>query len=75
MIQNRLNDKEKDIQGLKKQTSSLLNCAWEKGYVAGFNDGYETGRQANEQLTGEGCQTESLISRYQNDFMNKGEIR
>lgn len=52
MIQNRLNDKEKEIQGLKKQTSSLLNRAWEKGYVAGFDDGYETGRQAEERPTG-----------------------
>lgn len=53
MIQNRLKDKEKDIQGLKKQTSSLLNCAWEKGYVAGFDDGYKTGRQSEERPTGE----------------------
>lgn len=48
MIQNRLHDKEKEIQGLKKQTSSLLNRAWEKGYIAGFDDGYETGKQAEE---------------------------
>ena len=46
MIQNRLHDKEKEIQGLKKQSSSLLNRAWEKGYVAGFDDGYETGKQS-----------------------------
>lgn len=52
MIQNRLNDKEKDIQGLKKQTSSLFNCAWEKGYAAGFDDGYKTGRQAEERPKG-----------------------
>lgn len=52
MIQNRLNDKEKDVQGLKKQTSSLLNCAWEKGYIAGFDDGYKTGRQAEERPKG-----------------------
>lgn len=44
MIQKRLHDKEKEIQGLKKQTSSLLNRAWGKGYVAGFDDGYKTGR-------------------------------
>ena len=49
MIQKRLHDKEKEIQGLKKQTSSLLNRAWEKGYVAGFDDGYETGKQAEKQ--------------------------
>lgn len=53
MIQNRLNDKDKDVRGLKKQTSSLLNCAWEKGYVAGFEDGYKSGRQAEERPTGE----------------------
>ncbi len=52
MIQNRLHDKEKEIQGLKKQSSSLLNSAWEKGYVAGFDDGYKTGRQ-EERPTGE----------------------
>lgn len=51
MIQNRLNDKEKDIQGLKKQAASLLNCAWEKGYAAGFDDGYKTGREADELPT------------------------
>lgn len=53
MIQNnRLNDKEKDVRGLKKQTSSLLNCAWQKGYVAGFDDGYKTGKQAEERPKG-----------------------
>ena len=52
MIRNRWNDKKADIQGLKKQTSSLLNCAWEKGYVAGFDDGYKTGRQAEERPKG-----------------------
>ena len=52
MIQKRLHDKEKEIQGLKKQTSSLLSRAWEKGYVAGFDDGYETGKQAEERPTG-----------------------
>lgn len=49
MIQKRFHDKEKEIQGLKKQTSSLLTRAWEKGYVAGFDDGYETGRDAYGQ--------------------------
>ena len=46
MIQNRLHDKDNDIQGLKKQSSTLLNCAWEKGYCAGVEDGYATGREA-----------------------------
>lgn len=46
MIQDRLHDKDNDIQGLKKQSSALLNCAWEKGYCAGHDDGYATGREA-----------------------------
>lgn len=53
MIRNSWNDKKADIQGLKKQTSSLLNCAWEKGYVAGFDDGYKSGRQAEKRPKGE----------------------
>ena len=53
MIQKRLHDKDNDIQGLKKQSSALLNCAWEKGYVAGFNDGYATKREADKRPQGE----------------------
>lgn len=56
MIQDRLHDKNNDIQGLKKQSSALLNCAWEKGYCAGHEDGYATGREAfksSDELTEE----------------------
>lgn len=53
MIQDRLKNKHNDIQGLKKQSSELLNCAWEKGYVAGFNDGYATRREADKRPQGE----------------------
>ena len=48
MIQDRLHDKDKDIKGVQKQASELLACAWEKGYVAGFNDGYATRREADK---------------------------
>lgn len=49
MIQNGLNDKEEDIQGLKKGLSSLLNCAWEKGYASGFDDGLG-GKMMDERI-------------------------
>lgn len=46
MIQDRLNDKEHDIKGVQKQSSELLSIAWQKGYQSGFNDGYDTRREA-----------------------------
>ena len=46
MIQDRLNDKEHDIRGVQKQSSELLSIAWQKGYQAGFDDGYATRREA-----------------------------
>ena len=46
MIQDGRKDKEHDIKGLKRQGGELLDRAWEKGYVAGFNDGYATARKA-----------------------------
>lgn len=52
MIQDERKNKHNDIQGLKKQSSELLNCAWEKGYVAGFNDGYATRREADKRTHG-----------------------
>ena len=48
MIQDRLNDKDKDLKGVKRQAESLLSVAWQKGYVAGFNDGYATRRDADK---------------------------
>lgn len=53
MIQDRLNDKEHDIQGVQKQSSELLSIDWQKGYQAGFNDGYDTRREADQRLQGE----------------------
>lgn len=64
MIRNRWNDKKADIQGLKKQTSSLLNCAWEKGYVAGFDDGYKSGRQAEKRPKGKWIFNEKMYHQY-----------
>ena len=49
MIQERLNDKDKDLRGIKKQFNELLECAWMKGYVAGCNDGYDTRREADKK--------------------------
>ena len=53
MIQDRLNDKEHDIQGVQKQSSELLSIAWQKGYQAGFNDGYDTRREVDQRPQGE----------------------
>jgi len=53
MIQDRLNDKEHDLQGVQKQSSELLSIAWQKGYQAGFNDGYATRREAEIRPQGE----------------------
>lgn len=53
MIQDRLNDKEHDIQGVQKQSSELISIAWQKGYQAGFNDGYDTRREAEIRPQGE----------------------
>lgn len=53
MIQDRLNDKEHDIRGVQKQSSELLSIAWQKGYQAGFDDGYATRREADQRPQGE----------------------
>ena len=47
MIRERFWNKEKDISGIKKQFCELLECAWQKGYNAGFSDGYDTRREAD----------------------------
>ena len=47
MRQDGLNNKEHDLKTLKRQLESLLECAWQRGYQSGFNDGYETRREAD----------------------------
>lgn len=39
-IQERLQDKEKEVKGMQKATSEMLTRAWEKGYIAGCSDGH-----------------------------------
>lgn len=51
MVQKRLKDKEKDIKGMQRATAEMLEHCWVKGYQAGFNDGYETGRSAGPFIT------------------------
>lgn len=49
MIQEKLRDKDKDLKGMKKALGEMLDRSWEKGYVAGFNDGYATRREADNE--------------------------
>lgn len=46
MIQEEFKNKDKDLKGMKKAVGEMLDHAWEKGYVAGFNDGYATRKEA-----------------------------
>lgn len=46
MIQENLKNKDKDLKGMKKALGEMLDHSWEKGYIAGFNDGYATRREA-----------------------------
>jgi len=48
MVQERLRDKDKDLKGMKKALAEMLDRSWEKGYVAGFNDGYATRKEADD---------------------------
>lgn len=51
MIQEKLRDKDKDLKGMKKALEEMLDHSWEKGYVAGFNDGYATRREVDNDKT------------------------
>lgn len=61
MIQEELKNKEKDIKGITRQACSLLDTAWAKGYVAGFNDGYKTGKEATKRPKGEWIPNDNLF--------------
>ena len=50
MTEEALKNKESSLRGLKKQASELIECAWLKGYVAGAEDGYKTGRKAGPYI-------------------------
>lgn len=54
MNQERRKDKEHDVKGMKKATALILERCWEKGYAAGFDDGYKTGRSAGPFIGKEG---------------------
>ena len=73
MIQDRLNDKEHDLQGVQKQSSELLSIAWQKGYQAGFNDGYATRREAEKRPQGEQIAWEQGYECGKNESRPRGE--
>ena len=50
MTEEALKNKESSLRGLKKQACELIECAWLKGYVAGAEDGYKTGRKAGPYI-------------------------
>lgn len=50
MIQEKFRNKDKDLKGMKKALAEMLDHSWEKGYVAGFNDGYATRREEGNDL-------------------------
>ena len=52
MIQDRLKHKDKEIKGMQRATAEMLDHCWIKGYQAGFDDGYRTGRSV-ETTVGE----------------------
>jgi len=49
MIQENLKNESNDLKGLKNEAERMLICAWKKGYIAGFNDGYATRREAENK--------------------------
>ena len=53
MIQDGLRRKDKDLAKMKKHIIELLDQAWTKGYIAGCDDGYKTGRMAGPYLDSE----------------------
>ena len=53
MIQDGLKHKEKDLAKMKKHILELLDQAWIKGYLAGCDDGYRTGREAGPYIRDE----------------------
>ena len=53
MTQDGLKHKDKDLAKMKKHILELLSQAWTKGYIAGCNDGYATGRDAFKPKEGE----------------------
>lgn len=53
MVQDGLRHKDKDLAKMKKHILELLDQAWTKGYIAGCNDGYATGRNAFKPKDGE----------------------
>lgn len=71
MIQDRLKDKDKDVRGMRKATSEILGQCWIKGYQAGFNDGYFTGRDAGP-LIGEDIKTGKWIPVEDADYSGGG---
>lgn len=67
--------KEHDIRGVQKHSSELLSIAWQKGYQAGFDDGYATRREAEIIPQGEyktDCNVLQSKERKFNPFDNRG---
>lgn len=62
MIQENLKNKDKDLKGMKKALEKMLDRSWEKGYIAGFNDGYATRREADKALKNERPQGEWICN-------------
>ena len=47
-MNNRTEDKLKDISGMSKAVNELLRQAWERGYKYGLLKGYESGVRDKE---------------------------
>ena len=47
-MNNRTEEKLKDISGMSKAVNELLHQAWERGYKYGLRKGYESGVRDKE---------------------------
>lgn len=47
-MNNRTEEKLKDISGMSKAVNELLHQAWERGYKYGLQKGYESGVRDKE---------------------------
>lgn len=53
MMNNRTEEKLKDISGMSKAVNELLHQAWERGYKYGFAQGVECNKEVKVYIDGQ----------------------
>ena len=52
-MNNRTEEKLKDTSGMERAIKALLQLAWERGYMCGYNYGVECNRKVKILIDGE----------------------